>query len=213
MSRALMASLVLFLSLGASASGGSLNGDYVEVRTASVFAGACHANGEVMSTGNDAIMAWHITSGQWKGTALGGVSAIAVLKGDRNLALTSNRQSEVVVDTKASEPQAAAIVEIFREKYGQALGKIVAVRRAPVTFRHHGKEYAIDSPGVASLSVAAMPNNECCTMPSLVWYEPLVPLLKRKVGYTKNAVFDGGPVGDPWRRADENSAFYGAFSI
>ena len=35
----------------------SLRGDYVEVRTASVFAGACHYNGEVVTTGRDAMMA------------------------------------------------------------------------------------------------------------------------------------------------------------
>ena len=29
----------------------SIKGDYVEVRTASVFAGACHFNGEVTTTG------------------------------------------------------------------------------------------------------------------------------------------------------------------
>src|SRR5678815_4830331 len=35
----------------------SMRGDYVEVRTASVFAGACHYNGEVVTTGRDAKMA------------------------------------------------------------------------------------------------------------------------------------------------------------
>ena len=38
----------------------SIKGDYVEVRTASVFAGACHFNGEVTTTGRDALMAWNI---------------------------------------------------------------------------------------------------------------------------------------------------------
>jgi len=40
---------------------------YVEVRTASVFAGACHYNGEVTTTGRDALMAWNVKSGQWRG--------------------------------------------------------------------------------------------------------------------------------------------------
>src|ERR1700722_1556209 len=39
-----------------------IKGDYVEARTASVFAGACHYNGEVMITGRDAVMAWNVTS-------------------------------------------------------------------------------------------------------------------------------------------------------
>ena len=50
----------------------SLRGDYVEVRTASVFAGACHYNGEVVTTGRDAMMAWNVTSGKWQGVDLSG---------------------------------------------------------------------------------------------------------------------------------------------
>ena len=50
----------------------SLRGDYVEVRTASVFAGACHYNGEVITTGRDALMAWNVTSGNWQGVDLTG---------------------------------------------------------------------------------------------------------------------------------------------
>jgi len=45
----------------------SVKGDYVEVRTASVFAGACHYNGEVTTTGRDALMAWNVTSGNFCG--------------------------------------------------------------------------------------------------------------------------------------------------
>lgn len=32
-------------------------GDYVEARTASVFAGACHYNGELVTTGHEAVAA------------------------------------------------------------------------------------------------------------------------------------------------------------
>ena len=45
----------------------NLRGDYVEARTASVFAGACHYNGELTTTGRDALMAWNITAGSWDG--------------------------------------------------------------------------------------------------------------------------------------------------
>src|SRR5262249_24632230 len=39
-----------------------LQGDYVEVRSASVFAGACHFNGENVTTGRDAMLAWNVES-------------------------------------------------------------------------------------------------------------------------------------------------------
>src|SRR5215831_18390265 len=133
MKRVLLASLALFASSLAWARGdGTLKGDYIEVRTASVFAGACHANGEVVTTGNDAILAWKIRSGQWRGTSLAGVRAIAIVKGDKNLALTQNRQAELIVDSSASQAQLDAVLAAFKEKYGSSLGKVVSVHRAPI---------------------------------------------------------------------------------
>src|ERR671939_229786 len=70
--------LVLSGALAYSSHAGSTSvaGDYVEVRTASVFAGACHYNGEVVTTGRDAVMAWQFKRGQWQGTDLAGVRAL-----------------------------------------------------------------------------------------------------------------------------------------
>src|SRR5947209_8653839 len=53
-----------------------VSGDYVEARTASVFAGACHYNGELVTTGEEAIAGWNVTSGYWKGANLTGVKAM-----------------------------------------------------------------------------------------------------------------------------------------
>jgi hypothetical protein len=191
----------------------NISGDYVEVRSASVFAGACHFNGEVVTTGRDALMAWNIRSGEWKGTRLDGLRAIAVVSSDANLAEDSAHRSELIIDGRASEAQAHALVDALKESYAASLGKVMAVRRSPIAFAHEGRSYRVRAGEIASISVESMPNDECCTMPSLVWYEPLVPLQKRKVGYTKDAHYGGGPVAAGWMRADENSAFYGTFAI
>ncbi len=191
-----------------------LTGDYIEARTASVFAGACHFNGEVVTTGRDAVMAWNIKQGNWKGTDLTGLRAVAVVGATDNLAQEkAARRSEIVVDGATSERQAAALVEALQAKYSASLGKVIAVRRGDVAFRSQDKVYAVDAPGFASLSVRAMPNDECCKMPNLVWYAPLVELTHRKVGYTARASYAGGSIGEAWHRAGENSAFYGSFSL
>jgi hypothetical protein len=207
----------LLLALGAWAAekkaASQLTGDYVEVRTASVFAGACHFNGEVVTTGQDALMAWKIERGAWNGTRLDGVRAVAVVSSAANLAEAAPHRSELILDVTASEAQARALVDALSASYGVSLGKIVSVRRAPVSFDHLGKEYRVKAEGIAQISVEAMPNDECCKMPSLVWYEPLIPLAHRKVGYTRDVRYEGGAVSDSWRRADENSAFYGSFAI
>ena len=191
----------------------SLRGDYVEVRTASVFAGACHYNGEVVTTGRDALMAWNVTSGKWQGVDLTGVRVLAIVSADANLGeANAARQSEVIIDSSASRTQALAITNALKEKYAASLGKIVEVRTAPITFERNGRTYAVVT-NEAAINVEAMPNDLCCKMPNLIWYAPLVGLENRKVGYTSKALYSGKVVGEPWSRSGENSAFYGTFSL
>lgn len=191
----------------------SLRGDYVEVRTASVFAGACHYNGEVVTTGRDALMAWKVTSGKWQGVDLSGVRVVAIVSADANLGESSAaRQSEIIIDAGASRTQALAITNALKEKYAVSLGKIVEVRTAPISFERSRRNYAVVT-NEAAINVEAMPNDLCCKMPNLVWYAPLVGLENRKVGYTSKALYSGRVVGEPWSRSGENSAFYGTFSL
>src|SRR5437660_73849 len=136
-----------------------LTGDYVEARTASVFAGACHYNGELTTTGRDALLAWNVAAGSWDGVNLAGVRALAVVSADANLADThAARRSELIVDSAATDAQAASLVKAFKSIYASTLGNVAAVRRAPVVFRHDGKAYWVGTGG-AALNVEAMPDN------------------------------------------------------
>jgi hypothetical protein len=191
----------------------SIRGDYVEVRTASVFAGACHYNGEVTTTGRDALMAWNVSSGKWQGVDLSGVRAMAIVSGSENLSDNNGaRQSEIVIDRSATRSQAMAMLNVLKEKYATSLGKIVSVRNAPISFVRSGRTYSVAADD-AAIDVEAMPNDLCCKMPNLVWYTPLVSLENRKVGYTLKALYSGSAVSEPWTRSGENSAFYGSFAL
>jgi hypothetical protein len=192
----------------------SLHGDYVEVRTASVFTGACHYNGEVVSTGRDALMAWSVTAGQWNGVDLTGVRVMAIVSSDANLADNgAARNAEIIINSEASRAQAVAMLDALKARYAVSLGKIVAVRSAPLTFQREGTAYSVNAGDLASINVEPLPNDLCCKMPNLVWYSPLVSLEGRKVGYTTNAQYGGKTVSDPWQRSGENSAFYGRFAM
>ena len=181
----------------------ALAGDYVEARTASVFAGACHINSELMTSGRDAVMAWQFN---------GGIRVMAVVSSTANLSdQTAARKSEMVIDGSASKSLSDAALAAILVRDGSALGQVVSVRRAAITFSHEDREYKVECPGFASLDVQGLPNDDCCKQPNLVWYEPLVKLNGRKVGYTVDAEYSGGKIADSWEREDENGAFYGAF--
>jgi hypothetical protein len=191
----------------------TVRGDYVEVRTASVFAGACHYNGEVTTTGRDALMAWKVTSGKWNGVDLTGVRALAVISSEDNLSnAQAPRRAELIIDKAATHDQAVAMLEALKSRYADSLGQIISVRTAPINFKHEGKTYEVSS-AEAAINVEAMPNDLCCRMPNLIWYSPLVSLGQRKVGYTVKALYSGHAVSDNWERAGENSAFYGSFAF
>lgn len=191
-----------------------IKGDYVEARTASVFAGPCHYNGEVMYDGREAIMAWNVTSGSFNGVDLSGVRAVAVVSSQANLAdETAARKSEITIDSSASAAQADAMVADLESHFGKSLGDVITIRRAPVSFVRHDREFVVSAKGVARLDVQGMPNDECCKQPNLVWYSPLASVEGRKVGFTNEAEYSAAAVCDYWQRSGENSAFYGTFSF
>src|SRR5688500_17007862 len=112
MRKSLLTALAMIVAVSAlvfssQAENVSLRGEYVEVRTASVFAGACHYNGEVVTTGRDAMMAWNVTSGKWQGVDLTGVRAMAIVNSTSNLSeQNAARHSEVIIDSASSREQA-----------------------------------------------------------------------------------------------------------
>ena len=114
----------------------SLRGDYVEVRTASVFAGACHFNGEVTTAGREAMMAWNVTSGKWQGVDLTGVKVMAIVSSDANLERQEmphvSRKSLSIVHRVSNH---SAMLNAIKEKYAASLGNIVKVRNATISFR------------------------------------------------------------------------------
>ena len=161
--------LMSAIVFGSSAENVSIRGDYVEVRTASVFAGACHYNGEVTTTGRDALMAWNITAGKWNGVDLAGVRAVAIVTSEGNLSDNgASRRSEIIIDRNASHSQAVAMLDVLKTRYVGALGKIVAVDIAPISFDHMGGSYTVTAGRLASINVEAMPNDLCCKMPTSI---------------------------------------------
>ena len=77
---------ILTLSLGFVSAAGlalganSVNGQYIEARTADVYVGACFANSEVGNVGELAVMGWRIARGSFNGVTLDGLSVVGAIK-------------------------------------------------------------------------------------------------------------------------------------
>ncbi len=196
-------------------------GLYVEARTASVFAGACHYNSEFVTGGRDALCAWRIESGVFAGVDLSGVAIALVVTSDANLDEGGPRRSTIHVDSGSVDsgsvdsgqaPQrAAAAVRWLATTRAGLVGEVVGVHSTPLQVAFEGEAYSVLASGRFELAGRALPDRACCAMPQNVWYAPLDPLESRLVGLDETFAVEAPELGRAWSRPGENAAFVGRF--
>ena len=191
----------------------SLRGDYIEARTCSVYAGGCHYSGEYVTAGREALLFWHIREGKWNGTDLSGVSVLAAVVADNNLAEPSaQRRSVLYIDARASQAQREVITHLFNARYRELLGEVRSVKAVPIRFAREERQMSVEASGVATLQVSRYPCKHC-VQPHQVWYQPLAPILEAEVASAKLAAYRDRQLGTVWQRAEENSVFVGEFRL
>ncbi len=191
-----------------------VTGDYVEARSCNIYVGACHAEGERETIGRQAVLAWNFRGGSYEGVNLAGVKAIAVLTGDRNLAQKGAEiQSVLYVDGGADCCAPDAVAKLLRERAGAALGKMVAVKCAPIRFEEKNGVYQVAAEGIATVKVKKQTEQLCCLQKYEVWYKPFMALKESKVGFGVLAEFKEPALKASWAGSDQNNAYFGTFSF
>jgi hypothetical protein len=199
---------MLTLTLVASV---ALSGTYFEARTCSVFAGPCHASGEVVTDGRTAVVAVEFDSG-W----LAGYRAAAVIQSDRNLAFGDDRKSVLYLDARASEAEQAAMRDVLEHRSGIGLGSVVATSPAEILMTVSGKSASVEvrASGTGSLLYAARTSGrEClaCSMPGELWYSPLSRGASAEFATVEEHRLVDARLGETFVRRDEAAAFVGRF--
>jgi hypothetical protein len=187
-------------------------GTYAEARTASVFAGACHYNGELMSDGREALLGWHFESGSKAGVDLSGLSLAALVVDEANLSFAPSARRTVLYVPRTADAEQRRALALWAESTHEAdLGDIVLVRACDLSLEVGPESYALEAPGIFDVRGDALPDRACCKMPYQVWYAPFEETSGRLVG--RDERFD---VVEPrlecrWSRPGENAAFFGHF--
>lgn len=191
-------------------------GRYVEARTATVFAGACHYAGEATTDGREALLVWHFEGGSTGGVDLAGIDVALAIAGERNLAESRTAadgapHSIAYVSARATDAQRGAVVALLRERLGSALGVLEEVRSAELSVVLENDAYRVELAQRFELRGTTLPDRACCKMPYQVWYRPFVALEQPIVG--RNDVFrcDDRSLGRVWSRPGENASFSGRF--
>jgi hypothetical protein len=196
----------------------TISGDYAEFRTADVYTGPCFANGEVGLTGDEAVLAWHVSSGQWEGVQLAGLSVIAVVRASATLGNPYSNplpaRAVMIVDLRATAEQRGALVRFARAQAGPLLSTVVAVESSPIRFqmgaRHGVVSVAANTVKIATRPIAA--GDEICHNEE-VFYPPLAAHLTHAMpAVTLQGSYQGNHLGETWNDSGRRGAFVGHFA-
>ena len=201
---------------GLSAAPASLEGTYVEARTAEIFAGGCVINSEAGTSGREAVLAWNVDRGQFNGVALDGLTIMAAVSGDANLGVhelggeQARTRTAIVVDARATAAQRDALVAMARTLSPRMVSDVVEVTASPIQFVAGEKDVRVAG-GALRLAVRKeLDHTMSCG--NKQWFSPLGAVHHAEMGTTLENAFSGASLGTRWSDPNKRSAFYGAFS-
>jgi hypothetical protein len=200
------------------AAGTAITGDYVEARTAEIFAGGCVLGMEGEPAGREAILAWRVGQGQVNGVNLDGLAVVAVVAADTSLGMREiggaaphEIKAALRVDDRATPEQRQALVTLARTLAPSVVREIVDVKAVPIAFAKDAHHVAVRA-GEAVLDVSPhLHHDPNCG--ALQWFDPLATTSHAELGMTNTQAWSGSSLGTQWDQTDRKSSFVGTFAI
>lgn len=211
-----------------------IRGDYVEARTADVYTGPCFSNAELFITGHQAVLAWKVTEGSWRGVELDGLSVAAVVVGSTTFSEDDAKaaRSVLIVDKKATPAQREALIGLAKELGGDRLKNIVAVRDSvlgltvedhspsaeteAVNHKAHGMPQApiasFSAPGLAEILTRPLNATDHFCGNETIAYAPLSRGVSVLPAYTLRHKYAGDELDTRWNDPNCRSSFVGHFT-
>lgn len=199
----------------------TIQGEYLESRNADVWVGACFANAEIGTVGDQAIMAWRISSGSWNGVKLDGLSVVGVVKASATLGSNYGNpypaKSILIFDSKATDEQRVALKSFVQAMGGQLYENIVKTDIAPISFvmEYHGEHPlsgTMKAGELASISTRLIGDKDHLCGHEDVFFEPLAPTVHSMPSVAMVDSYKGIGLGVSWMFSDKKSAFVGTFA-
>ena len=206
--------LLLTVAGGFATQPETVQGEYLEARSVSVYVGACHYGAEYVEGGREATLVWNIHQGTWQGVSLDGLTVVAVVTAQNNLAIDTNtRRSILYIDEKTTSEQRTAVIDLMTTKRSEILGEVVSTENVPITFTKEGVKYDLQVGKVLTLSVSRYPCQNC-TQPHQIWYKPLEQLDTPIVGKSTTYCYQDKILSVTWNCGeDTNNVFVGDFAM
>jgi hypothetical protein len=197
-----------------------ISGNYMEFRNADVYTGPCFANSQVGLTGQNAVLAWQVTDGQWNGVSLSGLGVVAVVRASATLgdpyADPLPAKAVLFVDARANEAQQAAFISFAQSQSAGLLNNIVATNLAPISFaadsfRMGWQTLAVGN--VVKLSTRAINMGDMICHNEETYYPPLAGhLIHSMPVVASDSSYQGNSLGVTWDDSNRRSSFVGHFA-
>jgi hypothetical protein len=212
--------LALALSAPSASDPSRVTGDYVEARTAQVFAGGCIMGSEGEPSGREAILGWRVTRGTVNGVSLDGLSVVAAVAADINLgthelggAKPTILKSILLVDSRATAAQRDALVAMAKGLAPRVIAGEVEVRSAPIAFSREADSVKLTAGEATVDTTTKFEHSPACG--AITWFSPLAKTDHAQVGQTRLQEWRGPSLrGVQWRdvSGDKKSSFVGTFT-
>lgn len=200
----------------------SVQGSYIEARTADVYTGPCFANSEGGQMGELAVFGWKIDKGSWQGVKLDGLSVVAAIRASHTLGdvykTAYPAKAVLIIDERATLEQRLALRGFAQKMGGQLLEDIVKVSYEPVDLKFqngnlHTMNATLTAGSLAKIETRAMNEGDHVCRNEEVWYQPLNPTDHAMAAVTVSHDFKGDGLGVKWSSPGKRSAFVASFQV
>jgi hypothetical protein len=208
-----------------------VQGDYVEARNADVFTGPCFSNAEIFIYGKQAVMAWKVNRGSWKGVDVAGLCVAAAVQSETTFTQDdpARARAVLIVDSRADQRQRSALIDMARTLGGSRLAgdtPVLATRmQLKLEGRHaagEGEHQAHGMPqaprasfwaaGIAQVVTRPLDERDHLCGNEVVAYPPLSTAVEAKPAYTLTHEFKGDGLETRWDDPNCRSSFVGHFA-
>ncbi len=209
------------LALASTAMAQQISGEYIESRNADVYTGHCYAMSEINLVGDQAIMAWRVSKGEWNGVRLDGLSVVGVAKAASTLGnpyLESNPAKAILIlDEKATPEQREALKSMAKAMSNGLLDDLVGVEVAPISVEieydgEHPSSGMVQAGEIASVVTRSITAKDHLCGNEQVYYPPLSATAHSMPAVASLDQFNGKGLGANWTLHDKRSAFVGHFA-
>jgi hypothetical protein len=198
-----------------------ISGEYLESRNVDVYTGSCFAMSELKLGGDQAILAWRVSKGEWNGVKLDGLSVVGVARTAGTLGNTYEKQAPakaiLIFDEKATAEQRDALQAFAQNMSGNLLKDVVRTEVAPIDIKveydgGHPSNGTMQAGKLANIVTRSIGSHDHICGNEEVYFSPLAKTSHTMPAVAKLDQFKGEGLGVSWTSRERRSAFVGNFA-